>query len=743
MEDAITCAICAERYTEKLKIPRVLKCGHTFCSCCLESITKSSLNQNSLFLICPIDKKLGHNSLIVAEIPINRVLLDIVIRNDDNTLNLDSLSLQNKSDKTRVKFVNDNLEKTIIKLNNMHSIYSNCLNTLNSNITQFIDNKNYSINKIIYNYDKIISTLNNRKFELVNQLETYCKEKVVFLNNFAKFMSDRLNIIRDSSKRLNLLINNNTSKNYVSEYSNIYDQLIYLKESYSDDLISEEGYIINYLISLFNSLDSNYIDNNKEFCNFIKEYTKNISNLREFDLNNKFNSNNYKSFISKYLFENIGLSSNANLMDKEKFDLDIYINDICHPKLFIKSNILNTATRLVNSIFIEYKSNENFNKECSSYKISNINNKLSNSFSIFNNKKLEDVSLIETQLSNINVKDNENEYFLWFQQNSSNIYIKEIDKDIFKQSNEETKFMYNQNQWKLFSAKNPYILPEMFRVCKINKTTFSITGGCITNKNEFNSNSKESKTLNLSLMFKDDFFLETSALNIGRKAHSSIFHNGYVYVCGGLDNFNNYISSCEKFNYKNQDNWTFTSNMNVNKSHSSLCSFNNKYIYSFGGENNKEILKCIEVYSSELDIWKLLDISLNYGIECLAAININNETILLVGGYSEKGFVDDLFLFNYEIDLNFFNCNDENIIDNKISTLINNNNKNNYINKQFIKKCDFNLEQPGWSIYEPIVFKTSKINLCDNNANNLYIVNLFLGGEEESPPYYMPFEAEI
>ncbi len=74
MENILDCSICLEKYNSKEKIPRILKCGHTFCTICLKELirVKNNLEVYAPYVKCPIDKTLGHNNTNVEEIPINR-----------------------------------------------------------------------------------------------------------------------------------------------------------------------------------------------------------------------------------------------------------------------------------------------------------------------------------------------------------------------------------------------------------------------------------------------------------------------------------------------------------------------------------------------------------------------------------------------------------------------------------------------------------------------------------------------
>ena len=50
----LSCKICFEPYNHTDKIPRILpKCGHTFCSACLEKIAKNSARNG---FACPDDR---------------------------------------------------------------------------------------------------------------------------------------------------------------------------------------------------------------------------------------------------------------------------------------------------------------------------------------------------------------------------------------------------------------------------------------------------------------------------------------------------------------------------------------------------------------------------------------------------------------------------------------------------------------------------------------------------------------
>src|SRR5690242_11807114 len=108
MENLLDCNICLEKYDSKEKIPRLLKCGHTFCTKCLKEITRLNNNSNENlrlpFVKCPMDKLIGHPNTNVEEIPINRLVIDLL---DYNGFQFDKLSLkEDNKDNEKNTYIN-------------------------------------------------------------------------------------------------------------------------------------------------------------------------------------------------------------------------------------------------------------------------------------------------------------------------------------------------------------------------------------------------------------------------------------------------------------------------------------------------------------------------------------------------------------------------------------------------------------------------------------------------------------
>jgi N-acetylneuraminic acid mutarotase len=81
-----------------------------------------------------------------------------------------------------------------------------------------------------------------------------------------------------------------------------------------------------------------------------------------------------------------------------------------------------------------------------------------------------------------------------------------------------------------------------------------------------------------------------------RGCFSGVYHEGYVFVFGGLNYTDKILKKCER--YSLQDNiWTTLSDMHEHRKNSSACSLTTDTIYVFGGTNREQASDTIEQYS--------------------------------------------------------------------------------------------------------------------------------------------------
>ena len=177
MDNILECNICLEKYDNKEKVPRILKCGHTFCTKCLKELTKASniLEVRLPYVKCPLDKTIGHSNTVIEEIPINRIIVDIL---DLNGFGFDKLSLKEETKSEKMNYISSAAEK----IKQMNKFYETNYNILRDRILTFLTVKNNCIAEINEHYDKMISILENQKMAYIYSVEKYSKDKMDNLN---------------------------------------------------------------------------------------------------------------------------------------------------------------------------------------------------------------------------------------------------------------------------------------------------------------------------------------------------------------------------------------------------------------------------------------------------------------------------------------------------------------------------------------------------------------------------------
>ncbi|KAL7633595.1 UNVERIFIED_CONTAM: hypothetical protein RMT77_016128 [Armadillidium vulgare] len=133
MEYLYKCKICCKRYNKSNVMPKVLNCGHTFCSQCITKL------DNSLCPNCqaPITQK--------TEFPINYLVFDLI----------------NKFDKPEGNLIHD----VIFRIDNLKEILKSKLETIKNEISQKSEQQ-----KVIENDLEILTNLNTRSIEVNEKL---------------------------------------------------------------------------------------------------------------------------------------------------------------------------------------------------------------------------------------------------------------------------------------------------------------------------------------------------------------------------------------------------------------------------------------------------------------------------------------------------------------------------------------------------------------------------------------------
>ncbi len=131
-------------------------------------------------------------------------------------------------------------------------------------------------------------------------------------------------------------------------------------------------------------------------------------------------------------------------------------------------------------------------------------------------------------------------------------------------------------------------------------------------------------------------------MKTSRSSHGMCYLQGYIYLIGGATHNQGILNSCERFNTRTN----FVEEiapLNNGATSCCVCTFNDKFIFKFGGiGNSKQLNNFIEKYDVSLNSWGIVDpqISMNENPTSFAllstscCIQINSNDIFIFGGYN-------------------------------------------------------------------------------------------------------------
>jgi len=138
-------------------------------------------------------------------------------------------------------------------------------------------------------------------------------------------------------------------------------------------------------------------------------------------------------------------------------------------------------------------------------------------------------------------------------------------------------------------------------------------------------------------------WINSANMKYAKRNHSlaSVNNKAFYSICGFNQKLG-YLSVCEKY-WVEYDTWALCSNTQEKKQDPSVCAFDNRWIYIFGGgvyENGKwRYTGSVEVFDTiKENDWIRVTIAENKGWTArvfTGAIQISREHILVFGGYNE------------------------------------------------------------------------------------------------------------
>jgi hypothetical protein len=597
MENIIECSICLERYDKKEKLPRILTCGHTFCTSCLIKIKEKNKPDNKIK--CPLDSKLEADKNSIEEIPINRVIVDLLDLNLPEKIKEDK-NKQNKNDSNIFLNVKN-------KLQSLYSLYDFSTKEISDSLSYLLLSKEKCENSIINYYDTLINKLINRKEYMLNILYNYIDEKNSYYNLLLEKLSSLSKLSNDKIKKVDTAIKIQ-EKNDISDT----DKIDFIS---SLDLNSlEDNDFIKQLNFTLNEIKSGYIptvlyDKNEN----IEKFAETVINYLTLNIENIINYSEYENSI------------NSNIKQlKENNDSKKEIDNSF--SLFKEENI--------------QKKKDEAHKKLNHF-FDNKINELSNSFSKMDlsNSPITKLLWFNQGTNKIFSYDLIGNNQIWKEINNMNNFTIPISPSISQLSNDIafisggcTKINEVSKKCYLYKKGKFELLNDMFNErrnhfsLRVNEYIY-VCGGIDNNSNHLNSCEK------YSLQYEK--WIKCSPLNIER-SHLSLcnVNNKYIYAIGGENKKNGFLDSIEKYSILG-DSWEC---MKIKLPYKLECvgciTSNNKEIVIFGGYCPQKIKReTIIKYNIDTQKINFSDKQLNIlGWSIYMPIKINNYINVILGG---------------------------------------------------------------------------------------------------------------
>lgn len=338
--------------------------------------------------------------------------------------------------------------------------------------------------------------------------------------------------------------------------------------------------------------------------------------------------------------DNFNLSSNNN--NHNNFTSNNFLNNSFYRKnSFTNNEIINTT----NINFTPYhasarkKSELDLKQQKSSEKnyINNLNNNIQLKYKIIKND--------DDQSTNFRHYINKTGFFDFEDLTDLILFIGD--------SKDKSILLFNKKNfiWKKLenSILGEYEFLDYCCLTKNSDNSYLISGGCIYSN--YKNTAVNSTYLAKILKHKENFlisFIPFKQMNKPRFSHGSCTLKGKVYVYGGHDGAST-LSCIEffdpdaiiwKYVYDTED-YTSTSEMNVEREIFASCIIDDRYIYVFGGFNDIH-LDSIEKFDVDTGKWQLLNIKLNSPLQNSTACYLGKGEIAIIGGYNgslQRGIV--------------------------------------------------------------------------------------------------------
>ena len=603
MENIIECSICLEKYDKKEKLPRILTCGHTFCTSCLYKIKEKNKPDNKIK--CPLDSKIENDKNNIIDIPINRIIFDLL-----------DLKIPEKLNENKNKSSNNNIFLNVKdKLQSLYKLYDFSQKEISESLSYLLLSKEKCENSIINYYETLINKLINRKEYMLNILYNYIDEKNSYYNLLLEKLNSLVKLSKDKLTKAETAIKIQ-EKNEISDADKInFISSLDLNILEDNDFIKQLNFTLNEIKSGYNP--TLLYDKNEN----IEKYAETVINYLTLNIENLINYSEYENSINSKLKslkndfkENDESEDNFNLLNnekdpKKKEEVKKNLNHFFDNKIQELSNLISKMdinSQITKLLWFNQGSNKIFSydllKNNQAWKeINNINNFII-PISPGITQLSDDVAFISGGCSKINDV-------------SKKCYL--FNKGIFQILHE----MFNERRNHFSIRVNNHIY---------------LCGGIDNHSNHLNLCEKYS--------FQYEKWIKCSPLNIER-SHLSLcnMNNKYIYAFGGENKRNGFLDSIEKYSIIG-DVWECLKIKLPYKLECVGCiSVSNKEIIIFGGYCPQKIKReTIIKYNIDSQQINFSNKQLNIlGWSIYMPIKINNCINVILGGdENEKPIIE-------------------------------------------------------------------------------------------------------
>ncbi|KRX03576.1 hypothetical protein PPERSA_04128 [Pseudocohnilembus persalinus] len=161
------------------------------------------------------------------------------------------------------------------------------------------------------------------------------------------------------------------------------------------------------------------------------------------------------------------------------------------------------------------------------------------------------------------------------------------------------------------------------------------------------------------LDFTNRKLLPIPSMILARSGHSLVYFQEEIYAIGGFSEQMIFTSRCEKFSFS-ENKWVEIAELNQRANNPTVCSFNNKYIFKFGGKfDDNKLNQFVEKYDPKINKWQIIQFSCpsfltpnQTLLTSACCLQINRSQILIFGGTQENYTAKSDNCYIFQVDHN-------------------------------------------------------------------------------------------